>query len=214
MIKSNPNFDLTDRSKWIGVIGSRNCTEAERKAAFEFAYDLASSGYIVVSGLALGIDTAAHQGALMKGQTVAIVNTPSTQKIYPPQNQRLAEDITTNGCIIHLYNTHAHEVKQDNISQFSKRLIERDAVLAWACSKIVAVKNDGIIDGGTRYACNYGYKMNKPVYRLDNNLKLHKNPEVKNGKIWWKPEVKMDRVKQWFNYKLEGDYTENEGGFY
>lgn len=207
-------FDISERENWVGVIGSRNCTEQERKAAFEFAYDLASNGYIVVSGLALGIDTAAHQGALMKGKTVAIVSTPASNKIYPTQNQKLAEDISQNGVVLHLYNMKANETNEKGISHFSKRLIERDAVLAWACSKIVAVKNDGIIDGGTRYACNYAYKMNKPVYRLDNNLNLHKNPEVKNGKIWWEPEIKMDRVREWFNYKLDGEYTENQGGFY
>ncbi len=207
-MNKNGKFDISNRENWVGIIGSRNCTEQERKAAFEFAYDLTLKGYVVVSGLAMGIDTAAHQGALMVGQTVAIVSTSMTENIYPRENKKLAEDISNNGCVIHIYNMHAHNVKQDNISQFSKRLIERDAVLAWACSKIVAVKNEGTIEGGTRYACNYAYKMNKPVYRLDNNLKLHKNPEVKAGKIWWEPEVKMDRLKQWFNYKLEGEYTE------
>lgn len=206
------NLDTYDRSKWIGIIGSREPTEEERVTAFKFAMEMTENGYIVVSGLAIGIDTASHQGALMSGQTVAIVNTPMSQAIYPKQNQQLAKDIVQNGCIIYPYNMTAFDdPNQKGLSQFSKRLIERDVALAWCCSKIVAVKNEeSPITGGTRYACHYGMKMDKPVYRLDNEMKLHKNPEIAKAQIWWEPELNMDRFQEWMNYKLEGDYEEHD----
>ncbi|MGG4481220.1 DNA-processing protein DprA [Paenibacillus illinoisensis] len=126
-----------------------------------------------------------------KGKTIAIVNTPIEQDIYPWKNRILSEEIKENGCI-HPYITKALESNERGLSQFSKRLIERDRLLASLCPKIVTVKHEGVIEGGTRYGMSYGKLYGKEVFRLDNNMKPHKDPEVKEGKIWWDMELDID----------------------
>lgn len=86
------------------LIGSRNASKEELSTAYEFAQTLCKNGYIVVSGLALGIDTQAHKGAIDSGgHTIAIVNTPPSQAIYPSQNRCIASQIKNSGCIIYPY---------------------------------------------------------------------------------------------------------------
>src|SRR2546423_10546037 len=71
----------------IGIIGSPRTTHYRREAAEQLAYQLAYAGLTVISGLARGIDTAAHQGALAaKGRTIAVIGS-GLSKLYPPENQ-------------------------------------------------------------------------------------------------------------------------------
>ncbi|HZR04646.1 MAG TPA: DNA-processing protein DprA [Candidatus Udaeobacter sp.] len=85
----------------IGVIGARRTTHYGVESAKKLAYQLAYAGLTVVSGLARGIDTAAHQGALAaKGRTIAVIGS-GLAKLYPPENAALAEKIRAgNGAIV------------------------------------------------------------------------------------------------------------------
>jgi DNA processing protein len=77
----------------IGIIGSRRTTHYGLESAKKLSYQLAYAGLTVISGLARGIDTAAHQGALAaKGRTIAVIGS-GLSKLYPPENQALAEKI-------------------------------------------------------------------------------------------------------------------------
>ncbi len=78
----------------IAVIGSRKTTHYGNESAKKLAYQIAYAGLTVISGLARGIDTAAHQGALAaKGRTLAVIGS-GLSKLYPPENQALAEKIS------------------------------------------------------------------------------------------------------------------------
>src|ERR1700730_8121269 len=85
----------------IGIIGARRTTHYGVESAKKLAYQLAYAGLTVISGLARGIDTAAHQGALAaKGRTIAAIGS-GLARLYPPENAALAEKIRDgNGAIV------------------------------------------------------------------------------------------------------------------
>lgn len=87
----------------LGVVGSRNATRAGLEHARQFAAELSRRGLLITSGLALGIDGAAHAGALDAGfQTIAVVGC-GLDRLYPAQHRKLAERIIEQGLIISEY---------------------------------------------------------------------------------------------------------------
>ncbi len=96
------DLDLLSVSQ-LAIVGSRNPTHSGRKTAFEFARHLAASGLAITSGLAEGIDTAAHEGALAAdGMTIAVMGT-GPDRIYPARNRDLAHLIAASGLILSEY---------------------------------------------------------------------------------------------------------------
>ncbi|MEO1090464.1 MAG: DNA-processing protein DprA, partial [Pseudomonadota bacterium] len=83
----------------VAMVGARNASAAGRKMARDMAQGLAEAGIGVVSGLARGIDTAAHEGALDGGVTVAVIAT-GIDVVYPPENERLMARIGAAGCVV------------------------------------------------------------------------------------------------------------------
>ena len=82
----------------VAVVGSRRCTRQGRDIAFALARDLAAQGLTIVSGLAYGIDAAAHRGALASAAapTVAVLGS-GLDRIYPRSHERLAAEIVEHG---------------------------------------------------------------------------------------------------------------------
>lgn len=84
----------------LAVVGSRNATPQGVNTAQAFARALSDAGFTVVSGLALGIDAAAHRGGLEgRGSTVAVIGT-GADRIYPARNGELARDIAQHGAVV------------------------------------------------------------------------------------------------------------------
>lgn len=93
------NMALLD-SFCIGVVGARLASDYGRRAATDLAGQLASNGITVVSGLALGIDAAAHQAALdAHGATIAVLGT-GIENLWPKENERLGERIIAEGGLV------------------------------------------------------------------------------------------------------------------
>ena len=83
----------------VAIVGARNASAGGRRIAEDMAEELAAQGIAVVSGLARGIDTAAHQGALRKGATIAVL--PGGLDIaYPPENAALQSRIAEEGGVV------------------------------------------------------------------------------------------------------------------
>ncbi len=84
----------------LAIVGSRNATPQGESNAQAFAAALSDAGLTIVSGLALGIDAAAHRGGLRgKGSTIAVIGT-GIDRVYPARNQALARDIAAHGAIV------------------------------------------------------------------------------------------------------------------
>ncbi len=88
-------------SSWqIAIVGSRNPSASGRDSSYAFARYLAQGGITISSGLAMGIDAAAHQGALSsQGKTIAVVGT-GLDRVYPAKHRSLAHEIAKSGAIV------------------------------------------------------------------------------------------------------------------
>ncbi|MBL8817197.1 MAG: DNA-protecting protein DprA [Planctomyces sp.] len=90
-----PQDDLS-----IAIVGSRRCTSYGRRQAERLAGGLARAGFTIVSGLARGIDGAAHRGALAAGGRSIAVLATGVRDIYPPEHAELALELIRQGCLI------------------------------------------------------------------------------------------------------------------
>lgn len=84
----------------VSIVGSRAATSYGLAVARELAADLARAGVVVVSGLALGIDAAAHRGALEAGGRTVAVLACGADRVYPARHRQLAAEIVRNGAIV------------------------------------------------------------------------------------------------------------------
>lgn len=92
--------EVLSSDRCLAIVGARECTSYGEGVALEMARDLAGEGVVVVSGLAYGIDTAAHRGALQGGgKTIAVLGN-GIDKTYPSRNRDLRKSIEANGAVI------------------------------------------------------------------------------------------------------------------
>jgi len=84
----------------IAIVGSRRATSYGLMTTGRLAADLASHGVCVVSGMARGVDTAAHRGALQAGGRSVGVLGCGVDKVYPPENRQLFEEMASKGCLV------------------------------------------------------------------------------------------------------------------
>jgi len=102
----------------IAIVGSRSATSAGRETAFEFAARLAACGFAITSGLAVGIDAAAHRGALAAGGVTIAVCGTGLDRVYPEEHRALAEEIAAKGALVSEFPAgtlpHAHNFPRRN----------------------------------------------------------------------------------------------------
>lgn len=92
------NIDILSK-RCISIVGTRHATEKGKYHARSFAREMASEGWTVVSGMAMGIDSSAHRGALSMGDTCAVLGC-GVDVVYPRENKELYNKICENGVII------------------------------------------------------------------------------------------------------------------
>ena len=97
------NSDLLNASPAVSIVGSRNASVNGRKLASRIAFELSDQNVLVISGIARGIDSSAHKGAMYArgetGRTIAVLGT-GVDIPYPAENTELYEQIAVNGCIV------------------------------------------------------------------------------------------------------------------
>ena len=94
----------------VSIVGSRKPTPYGRAVAERLAYDLSAKGLVVISGLARGIDSISHWGALRGGKTIAVLGS-GLETIYPKENRPLFEKIIENGLVLSEYSLKAPPLK-------------------------------------------------------------------------------------------------------
>lgn len=145
--------------KAVAIVGTRQPSAESIDAAQELGYELACRGDVIVSGLALGIDTAAHLGALSSpdGYTLAVLG-GGVLNVYPPENRALANAIAMRGgllCEVHP----AAEAK-------TPALVARNRLISGLCDAVIVVETS--IEGGAMHAAKRAFEQGRHVYALEN----------------------------------------------
>ena len=141
----------------IGVVGTRRATHYGTQATKKLSYQLAQSGFTIISGLARGIDTAAHEAAIAAGgRTIAVVGS-GLAKLYPPENFGLAEKIASGfGAVVSEFPLHTAPDKQT----FPMR---NRIVAAWARALLVV---ECPAWSGSLITANLATEYGKPVFAV------------------------------------------------
>jgi len=152
----NGNY-LPDDEKAIAVIGCRRPSAYGKQAALKLGEDIARAGYTVVSGLARGIDSIAHQGALKfpKGRTIAFLGS-GLLNMYPPENKKLASEIASRGAVFSEY------------PLFSKPLAmhfpQRNRLISGSSKGVLVVEANK--DSGSFITVDHAIDQGKPVFAV------------------------------------------------
>ena len=137
----------------VAMVGSRDASEQAADAAREVAAALADAGTTIVSGLARGVDTAAHRGALdASGRTTAVVGT-GIDVVFPPENRHLIERIVRSGAVVSQF--------PPGLRPSKTSFPVRNAVIAGLSSASVVIEAEEL--SGTRIEMDYTLEFNRPV---------------------------------------------------
>lgn len=144
----------------LGVVGTRGCTFYGKKQARRLSTMLAYRDITIVSGLARGIDTAAHNGSLQgNGRTEAILGS-GLHNIYPKENQELSEEITSSGALI-------SELPL-NTPPEGKHFPQRNRIISGMSRGILVVEAPE--SSGALITANFALEQNREVFALPGNI--------------------------------------------
>ncbi|HOB86096.1 MAG TPA: DNA-processing protein DprA [Bacillota bacterium] len=144
----------------VALVGSRRCTVYGKELAYRIARDLASAGVTVVSGLALGIDAAAHRGALAaSGKTVAVLGC-GLDRCYPFENRRLMEEIMEAGLVISEFPLGAKPLPQ--------HFPRRNRIISGLALGTVVV--EATLKSGALITANYALEQNREVFAFPGSV--------------------------------------------
>lgn len=161
----------------VAVIGTREPTPSGERAGIHFSQKLAERGYNIVSGLAIGCDTAGHRGALSVGglTTAFLGNGLDWESIYPKENLELAREIVDNGGLL----LSEYPVGQ-NCGRYG--LVARDRLQAGLSLATVVIQTG--INGGTMHAVNATLQAKKPLFAVEYKLDVDlRNEKVKGNQM-------------------------------
>lgn len=152
-------------TKSISIVGSRKCTEYGKNQSIKFAYNLAKEDITIVSGMAIGIDSSAHIGALnAKGKTIAVLGS-GFNYIYPESNINLFNKILENGgTIISEYKPNT-EPCPDNFRN-------RNRIVSGLSMGVLVV--EAAQKSGTGITINYARKQKKTIFAIPSSIENKK----------------------------------------
>lgn len=147
----------------MAIVGTRNASVAGTTVAASVAREMSARGRVVVSGLARGIDRAAHAGAVQRvymgppaAPTVAVL-AHGLHRVYPEEHARLADEIVaTGGALVSAY--------PPGVEAAAWRFVERDSVIAFLASALFVVESS--TRGGAMHAASSALRLRRPVVGL------------------------------------------------
>ena len=142
------------RRDMVAIVGARNASALGRKLANKLAADLAAAGLVVASGLARGIDTAAHEGALSGGTCAVLAG--GVDVIYPPENDVLYERIRKEGVIV-------SEMAVGQAPQ-ARHFPRRNRIISGLSRGIVVV--EAAEGSGSRITANYSLEQGREIFAV------------------------------------------------
>ena len=151
------NLKLLEKKKCVAIVGTRECTDRGFSVALNLSRAFKKKGYCIVSGLALGIDTAAHQGALAENcPTIAVL--VDVENIYPTENEELASSILEYKGLLIAENPPGTKV-------FGGLFVKRDRLQS--AFSLAVVPCETSINGGTMHTVRYSQKQNRLLFVPD-----------------------------------------------
>lgn len=186
------NKELLNK-KAIAVIGSRDCTESGKNNSYEFAKQIARQNLVVVSGMAKGVDSAAHLGCIENGgKTIAVLGA-GFNYIFPKENKELFYKILdTGGTIITEY--------APNIDIKAEQFRQRNRIISALSMGVLVIEAEH--RSGTTITVGYARKQEKPIFCIPNSLD---NPKgIGTNELLKKDAILVTNIEDiLFNLKLE-----------
>ncbi|MCX7995362.1 MAG: DNA-processing protein DprA [candidate division WOR-3 bacterium] len=144
----------------IAIVGTRGATVYGKSIAEDFAGKFAQAGVCVVSGMARGIDTSAHWGAIKNGgRTIAVLGC-GVDIVYPPENHALMEEIVKCGAVISEFNIQTPPLAQN----FPKR----NRIISGLSKAVVAIEAKE--KSGVMNTVEWALQQNKEIYAIPGNI--------------------------------------------
>ena len=155
------NLELLNHENNIAIIGSRDCSLYGERATKDFSFNLAKENICIVSGLARGIDSFAHIGALnAKGKTIAVIGS-GLDNIYPKENIKLAQSIVKNsGLIISEYPLGSPPLKQ--------HFPARNRIISGLSDRVLVT--EARKNSGTNITVDFALEQGKDVFVIPGNI--------------------------------------------
>jgi DNA processing protein len=190
----------------IAIVGSRRASIYGLSCAGKFAVELAQRGFTIVSGMARGVDSYAHRGALKgNGRTIAVMGS-GFNHIYPPENLELAEGISQNGAVISEFAI--------NTEPFKQNFPRRNRVISGLTLGVLIV--EAARNSGALITADFALEQGRDVFALpgkvDSQNSFGTNALIKDGA---KLVSSVDDILEEFNIfdpivKLKPDSTQSE----
>jgi len=192
----------------IAIVGARKHTPYGKQVAYDFAYDLAKNGVTIVSGLALGIDSEAHKGALdAGGRTIAVLGSGIDDKsIYPYSHKSLAEQVILNGALISEY--------EPGTPALPYQFPERNRIVSGLALGVLIVEAKE--KSGSLITAKLALEQNKDIFSIPGNIfspmSKGTNKLIQQGaKLVTKVEDILEELElSGIKIKKEKNFSENE----
>ena len=144
----------------VALVGSRRASMYGLEMAEKLGYDLALRGVTVVSGMARGIDTAAHRGALKaKGRTIAVMGSGHGH-IYPPENEKLYAEIAKTGAVVTEY--------EDDFGPIPRNFPQRNRIISGLSLGVVVV--EAAKDSGALITASLAAEQGREVFAVPGKI--------------------------------------------